>query len=82
VLFAVLGTLRGDDAPASFSISVVPSRSFGDGGTISMSHDTPQDFYVVLTNVSGEPQVVWEVWNSWGYQTDYVNLASIKASGL
>ena len=48
---------------------MVPSRSFGDGGTISMSHDKPQDFYVVLTNVSGEPQVVWELWNSWGYQT-------------
>jgi len=69
VLLAVFGTLRGDAAPAPFSLAVVPSRSFGDGGTISMSHDKPQDFYVVLTNVSREPQVVWELWNSWGYQT-------------
>jgi hypothetical protein len=69
VLLAVFGTLRGDTAPVPFSLAVVPSRSIGDGGTISMSHDKPQDFYVVRTNVSGEPQVVWELWNSWGYQT-------------
>jgi hypothetical protein len=30
---------------------------------------TPEDFYVVFTNVSAEPQAVWEYWNSWGYQT-------------
>lgn len=69
VLLAVFGTLWGDASPAPFSLAVVPSRSFGDSGIISMSHDKPQDFYVVLTNVSGEPQVVWEFWNSWGYQT-------------
>jgi hypothetical protein len=50
VLLAVYGTLWGDVAPAPFSLAVVPSRSFGDGGIISMSHDKPQDFYVVLTN--------------------------------
>ncbi len=69
VLLAVFGTLWSDAAPAPFSLAVVPTRSFGDGGIIAMSHDKPQDFYVVLTNVSGEPQVVWELWNSWGYQT-------------
>lgn len=33
-----------------------------------MAHDKPGNFYVVFTNVSAEPQAVWEYWNSWGYQ--------------
>jgi hypothetical protein len=33
-----------------------------------MAKNKPNEFYVVLTNVSGEPQAVWETWNSWGYQ--------------
>jgi hypothetical protein len=69
VLLAVFSLLWGDAAPAPFSLAVVPSRSFGDVGSITMSHDKPDDFYVVLTNVSGEPQVIWELRNSWGYQT-------------
>ena len=63
------GTLWGDVTPAPFSLDVVPSKSVDDGGDISMSYDKPQDFYVVLTNVSGEAQIIWESWNSWGYQT-------------
>ena len=34
------------------------------------SHDSElpnRDFYVLLSNVSKEPQIVWEDWNSWGY---------------
>jgi hypothetical protein len=69
VLLALFGTLWGDAAAEPFSLTVVPSTSIGDGGIIFMSHDKPQDFYVVLTNISGKPQVVWELWNSWGYQT-------------
>jgi hypothetical protein len=69
MLLAVFGTLWSDTAQPPFSLAVVPSRSFGDRGMIAMSHNKPQDFYVVLTNVSGEPQAVWELWNSWGYQT-------------
>jgi len=34
-----------------------------------MAQEGPRDFYVVLTNVSGDTQAVWESWNSWGYQT-------------
>jgi hypothetical protein len=34
-----------------------------------MADDKPGNFYVVFTNVSAEPQAVWEYWNSWGYQT-------------
>jgi hypothetical protein len=47
-----------------FSLSIVPGRS----GDITMAKKHPNDFYVVLTNVSGLPQPVWESWNSWGYQ--------------
>ena len=34
-----------------------------------MANHMARDFYVVLTNVSREPQPVWEDWNSWGYRT-------------
>jgi hypothetical protein len=53
-----------------FSLSVVPERSHGErfGSSIEMAHSKPRDFYVVLTNVSAQPQAVWESWNSWGYQ--------------
>lgn len=47
-----------------FLLSVVPGRS-----GITMAKSNPDEFYVVLTNVSGEPEPVWETWNSWGYQT-------------
>jgi hypothetical protein len=47
-----------------FSLSIVPGRS----GDIAMAKKNPNEFYVVLTNISGLPQSVWESWNSWGYQ--------------
>jgi hypothetical protein len=46
-----------------FSLSVVPGRS-----GITLAKKKPDEFYVVLANVSGVPQVVWESWNSWGYR--------------
>jgi hypothetical protein len=48
-----------------FSLSIVPGR----GGSITMATKNPNEFYVVLTNVAGLPQSVWESWNSWGCQT-------------
>jgi hypothetical protein len=36
----------------------------------STSHDSElpnRDFYVLLSNVSKQPRIVWEDWNSWGY---------------
>jgi hypothetical protein len=62
-----------------FSLSVVPETSRGDGfgSTIDMAHDKPRDFYVVLTNVSSEPQAVWEDWNSWGYRTISFELTTV-----
>jgi hypothetical protein len=47
-----------------FSVSIVPGRS-----GITIAKNKPDEFFVVLTNISGEPQAVWERWNSWGYQT-------------
>jgi len=64
VVFALVGT-SGTDAPkAPFALAVVPGR-----GGITMANHMARDFYVVLTNVSREPQPVWEDWNSWGYRT-------------
>lgn len=34
-----------------------------------MARNKPRDFNVVLTNVSEEPQAVWQTSNSWGYRT-------------
>jgi hypothetical protein len=70
-LFAFVDILWTDVPAAPFSLVVVPTKSFGDqhGASITMANNKPRDFYVVLTNVSKEPQAVWEYWNSWGYQT-------------
>jgi hypothetical protein len=46
-----------------FSLSIIP----GIGG-ITMAKNKPREFYVVITNVSGGPQSIWQYWNSWGYQ--------------
>jgi hypothetical protein len=69
LLLALFTNGWSNAADSPISVAVVPSRSSGDIGTISMSFNKPQDFYVVLTNVSTTPQAVWESWNSWGYQT-------------
>jgi hypothetical protein len=50
--------------PPPFTLSIVPGRS----GDITMAKKNPNEFYVVLTNVSGLSQPVWESWNSWGYR--------------
>jgi hypothetical protein len=52
-----------------FLVSVVPTRSQEPSGRgISMAKKSPGTFYVILTNVSKEPQAAFESWNSWGYQ--------------
>lgn len=48
---------------APFLLAVVPSRT-----GITMAQNNPDEFYVVLTNISEESQAVWQDWNSWGYQ--------------
>lgn len=54
---------------APFELSVVPTRSSSDSRVITAALQKPDEFYVVLTNISDEPQSVWETWNSWGSQT-------------
>ncbi|HEV3219751.1 MAG TPA: hypothetical protein VGZ48_08265 [Candidatus Acidoferrales bacterium] len=65
------------DAPKSpFSISIVPTRSDGNVGEITLANKMSRDFYVVLTNKSQNTQSVWEVSNSWGYQAISFELTS------
>jgi hypothetical protein len=53
-----------------FVVSVVPTRSHDDplGLGIAMAKKSPGTFYVIISNVSNEPQRAFETWNSWGYQ--------------
>jgi hypothetical protein len=69
LILVLLGATRAADAEAPFTLSITPSDSSVDTRGITMAVRQPQEFYVVLTNVSNEPQAVWEYWNSWGYQT-------------
>ena len=68
-----------DSISAPFSLAVVPEFSGSEGGSIAMANYKPRNFYVVLTNISKEPQAVWEYWNSWGYQT--ISFEFTTASG-
>ena len=52
-----------------FTLSIVPTQSTSDSRVITIASQKPDEFYVVLTNISNEPQSVWETWNSWGSQT-------------
>ena len=52
-----------------FTLSIVPTTSSLDSRLITIASQKPDEFYVVLTNISNEPQSVWETWNSWGSQT-------------
>jgi hypothetical protein len=65
--------VRSNDSESSvavqhtpFSLAVVPTSSSAVSG-ITMAENKPDEFYVVLTNVSEQPQAVFEQWNSWGY---------------
>ncbi|MGD0941639.1 MAG: hypothetical protein ABR905_18235 [Terracidiphilus sp.] len=33
-----------------------------------MANNASNCFYVILTNISNQPQIAFEDWNSWGYQ--------------
>ena len=58
-------TFKSQSVPTSpFSLSIVSARRDG----ITMSKKRAREFYVVLTNISQQPQPVWEYWNSWGFQ--------------
>lgn len=50
-------------------VAIVPSSSNEFGKVITTSPKSPDAFYVVLTNISGQPTRIFEGWNSWGYQS-------------
>jgi hypothetical protein len=68
VLLAFAVAVSSEAPKAPFSLSIVPTNSSGEGGSITMAQSKAREFFVVLTNVSKDPQPVWESWNSWGYQ--------------
>ncbi len=83
ILFLCLAGCRAVPAPSNpnsnltvpqaqktpFTLSVVPTRSSLDSRLITIASQKPDEFYVVLSNVSNESQSVWETWNSWGSRT-------------
>ena len=66
---SLVGASRAVDAKAPFTLAIVPSTSSPDARGITVAEKQPDEFYVVLTNVSTGAQPVWVYWNSWGYQT-------------
>ena len=79
LVFALAGISPSDAPKVPFSLAVVATSGSTEGGTIEMAQNKARDFYVVLTNVSGESQAIWESWNSWGYRT--VSLEITTADG-
>src|SRR5262250_378073 len=63
-----------------FSLAVVPTNSSGGVGGIAMAERKPNEFYVVLTNISEQPQAVFEQRNSWGYFTVSFEFTTDKGS--
>ena len=62
-----LTAANAQDKPSAptvpFSLAVVPGLT-----GITMAHNNPDEFYVVLTNISKQPQAVWKHRNSWAYK--------------
>lgn len=68
--FLVLVTITGTvSAQPIFRVSIVPDQCGLDPCSISAARKDPATFYVVLTNQSDKPQLVWEAGNSWGYRS-------------
>ena len=66
---AAVTALHAAEQRMPFTLAIVPTRSRSDLRVISTAEKQPDLFYVVLTNVSGQPQPAWETWNSWGFWT-------------
>jgi len=63
-----------------FSVAIVPDASNEHGQWISMWKTSPvAPFYVVLTNITNEPQKVFEAWNDWGYKA--ISFELLTANG-
>ena len=68
-LLVLPGFSLSDSPKPPFSVAIAPTFNANGSGSIEIALGSPRDFYVLLTNISNEPQPVWETWNSWGYQT-------------
>ena len=69
IFVAVVTVLHAAEKRMPFTLAIVPSSSRADMRVISTAKKQPHVFYVVLTNVSEQPQPTWETWNSWGFWT-------------
>src|SRR5262245_40935217 len=72
------GTGGMRDTRAPFVISIVPERTV-DGAShweITSGADASRTFHVLLTNVSGHDQHVFETWNGWGYRNVWFEITS------
>lgn len=76
LIFALAGISSSEAPKPPFPLSIVPEYSSEFGASISMDRQTPKEFYVVLTNISQQPQAVYETWNGWGYHTISFELAT------
>jgi len=61
------GVLHAAEKP--FAVSIVPEDRDANGARIRWTKSNKRNFYVVLSNVTANPQPVFEDWNSWGYQS-------------
>lgn len=68
LLFVATSLPAAEDA-APFSLAIVPTGRGLEGGEITTAKNQPREFYVVLHNLSSQPQPVWETWCSWGFWT-------------
>ena len=64
-------------SPLPFSLSIVPSKD--KNITMSKKTEWADEFFVVLTNISSEPQPAFEYWNGWGYQVISFELTTAEA---
>ncbi len=68
ILFALtLAAARtlADDSPISVSLAI-PAQ-WGGRALENYQDGHPTHFHVIVSNVSGQPQRIWQEWCSWGY---------------
>lgn len=70
-------SLQKPSSSPPFSLSIVPSKD--ESITMAKKTEYADEFFVVLTNISKEPQPVFEYWNGWGFQV--ISFELITADG-
>ena len=62
----------------SITVRIVPTSTDAQGRNIHL-YKKSEHFYVVITNVSGNPIRLWREWNSWGY--DNLSFVLVGSTG-